>query len=93
MGINGYVIGDATPVPIGYEKVVEMKTLDFEEFLWALGYKDKQIDELIRYFNEKKVIPDNFRNLYKELFLKYACIGGFPKVVSEYVNTKKIVDG
>ena len=40
LGINGYVIGDATPAPTGYEDVIPMKTMDFEEFLWALGYKE-----------------------------------------------------
>ncbi len=92
LGINGYIIGDSTPIPIGYEKVVDMKTMDFEEFLWALGYKESQINNLIEYFVNKKTIPENIHNLYKDLFLKYACIGGFPKVISEYVNTKKIVE-
>ncbi len=40
LGINGYIIGDSTPAPIGYEEVIQMKTMDFEEFLWALGYKE-----------------------------------------------------
>ena len=39
LGINGYIIGDATPAPTGYEEIFEMKTMDFEEFLWSLGYK------------------------------------------------------
>ncbi len=69
-----------------------MKTMDFEEFLWALGYKNDQINKLIQYFLKKEVIPENIHNLYKDLFLKYACIGGFPRVVSEYVKSKKIVE-
>lgn len=92
LGINGYVIGDSTPAPTGYEEVIHMKTMDFEEFLWALGYKDSQIDRLVDYFLDKEMIPLNIHNLYKDLFLKYACIGGFPRVVSEYISTKKIVE-
>ena len=91
LGINDYVIGDTTPSPIGYDDVYHMKTMDFEEFLWALGYNEVQINDLVNYFNAKKKIPDNIHNLYKDLFLKYACIGGFPKVVLEYTNTKSIV--
>ncbi len=90
LGINGYVLGDSTPSPIGYEEVIDMNTMDFEEFLWALGYKDDQIDRLVQYFNNKESIPLNIHNLFKDIYLKYACIGGFPKVVSEYVTTKKI---
>ncbi len=91
LGINGYVIGDSTPAPSGYDDIYHMKTMDFEEFLWAYGYNENQVNNLVNYFNEKKTIPDNIHNLYKNLFLKYACIGGFPKVVLEYINTKSIV--
>jgi uncharacterized protein len=92
LGINGYVTGDTTPIPIGYENVYQMKTMDFEEFLWAMGYKEEQINVLVDCFNEKKMVPENIHNLYKELYLKYACIGGFPKVVKEYLTTRRIVD-
>lgn len=92
LGINGYVIGDSTPAPTGYEEVVDMKTMDFEEFLWALGYKESQIDTLVNYFVKKEPIPANVNKIYKDIFLKYACIGGFPKVIKEYINTKKIVE-
>ena len=92
LGINGYVIGDVTPAPTGYESVFQMHTMDFEEFLWAMGYKDEQINLLVESFNNKTPIPPNVHELYKELFLKYACIGGFPKVIKEYLKTHKIID-
>ena len=92
LGINGYVTGDTTPIPIGYENVYQMKTMDFEEFLWAMDYKEEQINILIDCFNEKEMVPENIHNLYKELYLKYACVGGFPKVVKEYLTTRRIVD-
>lgn len=68
-----------------------MKTMDFEEFLWALGYKKEQTDKLVEYYNEKRMIPENIHKMYKDIFLKYVCIGGFPRVVLEYVNTHSIV--
>ena len=66
--------------------------MDFEEFLCAMGYKEEQINILIDCFNKKNPVPENIHNLYKELYLKYACIGGFPKVVKEYIATRRIVD-
>lgn len=90
LGINGYVAGDSTPAPTGYDDVIHMKTMDFEEFLWANGYKSEQVDKLVQYFDEKKEIPANMHNLFKEIYLKYACIGGFPKVVKEYLETRRI---
>lgn len=92
LGINGYVIGDVTPAPTGYESVFQMHTMDFEEFLWAMGYKEEQVNLLVESFNNKTPIPPNVHELYKELFLKYACIGGFPKVIKEYLKTHKIID-
>lgn len=90
LGINGYIKGDTTPVPTGYEHVLQMKTMDFEEFLWALGYKEEQINNLFTYFIKKEPIPNNIHNLYKDIFLKYVCVGGFPSVVKEYIKTKNI---
>ncbi len=92
LGINGYVIGDSTPAPTGYEDVFHMKTMDFEEFLWALGYSEDIINNLIDCFNHKQPIPENIHKLYKDLFLKYICIGGFPKVIKEYIKTNRIID-
>lgn len=90
LGINGYNIGDTTPVPTGYEEVFELNTMDFEEFLWALGYRENQINILIEHFNNKTRIPNNIHELYKDLYLKYAMIGGFPKVVKTYVDSHMI---
>lgn len=92
LGINGYIIGDTTPAPTGYENVFEMKTMDFEEFLWAMGYSKNQIDQLISFYDNKKSIPENIHKIYKELFIKYICVSGFPKAVKEYLKTKKIID-
>ena len=92
LGVNGYIIGDVTPIPVSAEEIIQMKTMDFEEFLWANGYQEKQIDHLIEYFNDKKPIPENVNNIFKSLFLKYACIGGFPKAIKEYLKENKIID-
>ena len=91
LGVNGYIAGDTTPAPTGSDDVFHMKTMDFEEFLWAQGYNEAQIDQLVKYFEEKKPVPDNIHNLFKEIFLTYACVGGFPKVVKEYVITHNLM--
>ena len=92
LGINRYIVGDSTPVPTGYEDIIKMNTMDFEEFLWANGIDKIKIIELINFFNEKKPIPDSYNLVYKDLFLKYVCIGGFPNVVKTYINTKNIME-
>ena len=36
----GIALKTISSVPVGYERIVEMFSLDFEEFLWAPGDKD-----------------------------------------------------
>ena len=91
LGINGYIHGDTTPAPTGYDDFIQMMNMDFEEFLWALGYKEEQINLLVDSFIERKLLDNSVYNLYKNLYLKYACIGGFPKAVITYVETKNIM--
>lgn len=57
-----------------------------------MGYKNENIDSLVEYFNRREPIPNNINLIYKDLFLKYSCIGVFPKVILEYLKTKKIVE-
>lgn len=92
IGINGYVIGDSTPAPTGADDVFNMHTFDFEEFLWANGISHEQIGQLEEYFDKREEIPSILHNIYKEYFLKYICIGGFPKVVKTYIETKNLMN-
>lgn len=92
LGINGYVVGDTTPAPTGYDDVYHMHTMDFEEFLWACGYHPNQINQLVDYFNKKEPIPLTMHQQFKDLFLKYACIGGFPKAVKTYLKNHNVAE-
>lgn len=91
LGINGYVIGDTTPVPVGYEDIFHMKTMDFEEFLWAYGYRDEHIKIIENYFNKREKVNESTHNLFKKIFNEYLCVGGFPKAVSTYIKNHNVV--
>ena len=75
------------PMPNGAEDVIQMKTMDFEEFLWANGYSEEQIDSLLSYFKNRKPIPENVHNKLNNLFKEYICIGGYPEVVNEFLES------
>ena len=92
LGINGYITGDDTPAPTGYEDVFHLQTMDFEEFLWANNYGQEQITQLEQYFEKKKAVPEAVHNQYKKLFEKYVCIGGFPKAVAIFCETHNIME-
>ena len=46
------------PKPNGSEDFIEMKNMDFEEFLWALGYDDEHINSLLECFKNKIPVPE-----------------------------------
>ena len=75
------------PKPNGSEDFYEMKTMDFEEFLWALGYNEEQIINLLDYFKKKISVPEVIHNQMKQLFKEYICIGGYPEAVLKFVQT------
>lgn len=92
LGINGYVVGDTTPAPTGYDEVFQMQTMDFEEFLWANGYEDNQIEELFECFKKRKPVPEVKHEMYEKLYTKYLCVGGFPNAVKTYVENHNLME-
>ena len=57
-------------IPVGYETVVEMYPLDFEEFLWANGINEKVIDAVKACFENETVVPDGIHNVMMELLYR-----------------------
>lgn len=92
LGVSGYVINDTTPIPVGYEDIFQMKTLDFEEFLWANHCDNFYIEQLEKCFKNRIPVPDPLNNYMKKMFQIYLCIGGFPRSVTTYLETKIIGD-
>ena len=72
---------------VGYKTDYEMYSMDFEEFLWAKGYSQKQLDNILDHMLENKPFSDNELAVYKSLFLDYCVLGGMPNVVRQYVET------
>ena len=80
MGINYNEIESNS---VGQKQDYEMYSLDFEEFLWAKGYKDNQIEDLYTHMKnldpfselELSVMFENFRECH---ILKWSEQGNFP---------------
>ena len=90
LGLNGYVVNDDTPKPVGCVDEFDMRTLDFEEFLWAKGFKEEQVSYIKDAFKEKKPLSNSMHETFSEFFREYLCIGGFPEAVKNYVLTNNI---
>ena len=80
------------PKPNGSEDFFEMKTMDFEEFLWAIGYSDEHITSLLEYFKKKLPIPEPIHKQMKQLFKEYICVGGYPEAIMKFVQTNSFFE-
>ncbi|WP_290734488.1 MULTISPECIES: ATP-binding protein [unclassified Fibrobacter] len=74
-------------IPVGYEREVEMHSLDFEEFLWANDVSEESIENLKEYYTQKKALPDAINNLYQNKLREYLVVGGMPEVVNTFIST------
>ncbi|MGN1159657.1 MAG: ATP-binding protein [Lachnospiraceae bacterium] len=72
---------------VGYKTDYEMYSLDFEEFLWAKGYDNQFIENIL--FHMSKLIPFSELELSvcNSLFLDFCVLGGMPAVVREYIES------
>lgn len=96
LGVKGYGKSsnkqDETPdsVPVGYETIIEMYPLDFEEFLWANGIGEKVIDAVKSCFVNETQVPNGIHNAMMELLHRYVIVGGLPEVVNKFLETKNV---
>lgn len=75
-------------IPVGYEQQIVMYTMDFEEFLWALGVDIDLAEMLKQYVDGSKCIPEAMHNSLSKYLQEYMAVGGLPEVVSTYVKSK-----
>lgn len=70
---------------VGYKEDFEMQSMDFEEFLWARGYSDNQIDDIFRHMIEITPFPTAMHEALLAVFRDYMIVGGMPEVVNRYI--------
>ena len=96
LGVNGYKTPDekaeeeAASIPVGFEDIVNMYPMDFEEWLWANGIKDLHFDYLKKHLNNETPVEDALHDRFRELLLQYTIVGGMPEVVTTFMETKQI---
>ena len=72
---------------VGAKTDYEMYSMDFEEFLWAKGYSQEQINSILIHMIDNKPFNENELSIFKSLFLDYCVLGGMPAVVKTYIET------
>lgn len=71
-------------LPVGSERIYNLNSLDFEEFLWALSFDKNNTQLLYKLFKEKKKVDQSIIDKFEDLFRQYMTIGGMPEVVQNF---------
>lgn len=85
MGINYKEIESNS---VGNKEDYEMFSMDFEEFLWAKGYKEQQIDDLYEHMKNCTPLSELEYNVMLNNFQEYMIIGGMPAIVRTFIENK-----
>ncbi len=85
MGINYKEIESNS---VGNKEDYEMHSMDFEEFLWAKGYSEEQIEDLYNHMKTLTPFSNTELSVMIENFKEYMVIGGMPEIVNSFVKNK-----
>lgn len=88
----GITLRKTQSVPIGSLEVVHMYPMDFEEFLIANGVGSLAIEGLWESFNKKESLSEAMHAKMIDFFKKYLIVGGLPKAVEIFVNSRNILE-
>ena len=83
MGINYNEIESNS---VGNKEDYEMHSMDFEEFLWAKGYKEAQIEDLYEHMKTLTPFSNTELSVMLDNFKEYMIIGGMPAIVNSFVT-------
>ena len=85
MGINYKKIESNS---VGNKEDYTMYSMDFEEFLWAKGYKNDVINDMLNHMINLEPFSTTMYSVMMDCFKDYMITGGMPAIVSRYIETK-----
>ena len=88
LGMRFRELENAPSLPVGYERQVTMRALDFEEFLWALGYDEGAVGQLEAYARNRSAVPRELHERMMRHAREYLAVGGMPATVQAFAPTR-----
>ena len=88
----GIAYKQAASFPVGAVDYLDMTSLDFEEFLWALQVDKEVIDTIKTYYVQKKPVPQSIHRKMMEYLRQYMVIGGMPEAVQKFTDTQSYME-
>lgn len=83
MGLN---YKEITSNSVGYKTDVTLYSLDFEEYLWALGYTEAHVDDMQEHLISLTPFSSLELETYFKIFTDYVITGGMPEVVNDFLE-------
>ena len=74
-------------ISVGYKTDYQMYSMDFEEFLWAKGYEEETISDMLCHMLSGTLFSEAEQRIFSNLFLEYCILGGMPAIVSSYMES------
>ena len=88
--LSGSLLGvhykNISSISVGYKTDIRMHSLDFEEFLRALGYGDDFIERIYGHMVEAKSFDSLEMKVLSDKFMDFCVLGGMPRVVAMYLE-------
>lgn len=77
-------------LPVGYEELLRMYPLSFEEFCWALGTEPSVLETARDCFARLCAVPPVIHERLMQLFGYYLVVGGMPAAVSAFAESRDL---
>lgn len=94
LGVSGYKTKEEleeekkASVPVGFEDIITMYPMDFEEWLWANGVKPMVLDYLRQCYQSETPVDESIHDTMRQHLLNYIIVGGMPEVVTAFMETR-----
>ncbi len=96
LGLNNYTLknnedrpGDPIPLtPIGQTEEIVIRSLDFEEFLWAAGFDESMIAPMKAALRDRTALSASLLESFDRLYRDYMIVGGMPDAVNAFFETR-----
>ena len=75
-------------ISVGSKTDYQMRSMDFEEYLWAKGYDEDSVIRILDKMLRTEPFTELELKIYSEQFREYCVLGGMPKVVAQFVEKK-----
>ena len=81
---------EAVPLsPMGYEEVLTLRSMDFEEYLWAIGFNQDLLENIKKKISGRESLDESEFEIMTLHFRDFMIVGGMPAAVAAFVRTKQ----